>query len=53
MEVIDHLLPPTEPTISPPQSRNQMMFFPEREISVENFVVGALESAFHTMVKKD
>lgn len=53
MEVIDHLLPPTEPAAPPPQNRNQMLFFPEKEISVENFVVGALESAFHIMVKQD
>jgi len=49
MEVIDHLLPPSETATPPPQNRNQMLYFPEKEISVENFVVGALESAFHTM----
>jgi len=35
MDVIDHLLPPVEsPNPSPPH-RNQMLYFPEREISVE------------------
>jgi len=49
MDVIDHLLPPVEsPNPSPPH-RNQMLYFPEREISVESFVVGALESTFHIM----
>ena len=48
MDVIDHLLPLSEAPTSP--HRNQMLWFPEKEISVESFIVGALESTFHQMV---
>ena len=50
MEVIHHLLPPSNVPESPSVGRNQVMWFPEREISIESFVVGALESTFHQMV---
>ena len=50
MEVVHHLLPATNIPESPPVGRNQAMWFPEREISVESFVVGALEATFHQMV---
>ena len=55
MDVINHLLPPLDPAPSSPsssQQRNQIFWFPEREISVESFIVGALESSFHDMVSR-
>lgn len=50
MDVIHHLLPPSETNESVLNGRNQVLWFPEREISVESFVVGALEATFHEMV---
>ena len=51
MEVIHHLLPTSSIPESPTVGRNQAMWFPiERDISVESFVVGALEASFHQMV---
>lgn len=49
LDVLHHLMPSLEPP-SPVAGRNQAFWFPEREISVESFVVGALEAAFHEMV---
>lgn len=51
MDVIHHLLPSAENLETTHNGRNQVLWFPEREISVESFVVGALESAFYEMVK--
>ena len=51
MEVFHHLLPSDEAADPPLVSgRQQVLWFPEREISVESFVVGALEATFHQMV---
>lgn len=50
MDVICHLLPPSETNESILNGRNQVMWFPEKEISMESFVVGALEATFHEMV---
>jgi hypothetical protein len=48
MDVIHHLLPTADESTQ--NGRNQVLWFPEREISVESFIVGALESTFHEMV---
>ena len=53
MDVIHHLLPAAETNENVQNGRNQVLWFPEREISVESFVVGALEAAFHEMVTID
>ncbi len=50
MDVINHLLPAVESASPSPANRNQIFWFPEKEISVESFVVGALEASFHQMV---
>lgn len=50
MEVVHHLLPTSNIPESPTVGRNQAMWFPERDISIESFVVGALEATFHQMV---
>jgi hypothetical protein len=50
MEVIHHLLPTPEINESTHNGRNQVLWFPEREIGVESFIVGALEATFHEMV---
>lgn len=50
MDVIHHLLPPTDTGECAQNGRNQVLWFPEREISVESFIVGALEATFHEMV---
>lgn len=52
MDVIQHLLPSNQVPVPPMAGRNQVMWFPEREISVESFVVGALEATFHQMVNE-
>ncbi|KAI9559759.1 hypothetical protein GHT06_013765 [Daphnia sinensis] len=49
MDVIHHLLPPTDTGECAQNGRNQVLWFPEREISVESFIVGALEATFHEM----
>ena len=51
MDVIHHLLPTVDTNESSQNGRNQVLWFPEREISVESFIVGALESTFHEMVR--
>lgn len=53
MDVIQHLLPQSSSvpeTSSPTNGRSQLLWFPEKEISMESFVVGALESTFYDMV---
>ena len=54
MDVIHHLLPHCKQSVDPQLvGRNRILWFPEKEISMESFVVGALESTFHEMVKSD
>ena len=55
MDVIQHLLPQSSPvpeTTGHPNGRSQLFWFPEKEISMESFVVGALESTFYDMVSE-
>lgn len=55
MDVIQHLLPHSSPipeTTGQTNGRSQLFWFPEKEISMESFVVGALESTFYEMVSE-
>ena len=51
MDVIDHLLPPVEPTAaSESAARPDFLWVPREELSVDKLVTGALEAAFNDMV---
>ncbi|CAG2064306.1 unnamed protein product, partial [Timema podura] len=53
VDVLDHLLPPlegcTSATVERVARRGIALWFPEKEISIESLIVGALESAFWDM----
>ena len=47
MDVIDHLLPPVEPTAaSESAARPDFLWVPREELSVDKLVTGALEGGF-------
>jgi hypothetical protein len=52
VDVIDHLLPPLEGYMHLEASTKHgpAYFIPEREVTIEELIIGALESAFWDMV---
>jgi len=52
VDVIDHLLPPLEGYMQLEASTKHgtVYFIPEREVTIEELIIGALETAFWDMV---